>query len=129
LLNCFCGYISNNRTTTYILETNYASLPPLNSLKVTFDRRCSSVKFNPSVFLSDFNIEPTFYPNPTNDLIYIENIQSGTNLQLYNLQGIFLQEWIIKGEQTINLKKYPIGVYFLRYQVENQIFTHKIVKQ
>jgi Secretion system C-terminal sorting domain len=126
---CVCGGISNKGTTTYILETNYTSLPPLNSLKVTFDFRCSSVKFNPSVFLPEFNIQPTFYPNPTNDLINIENIQSGTNLQLYNLQGIFLQEWIMKGEQTISLKKFPIGVYFIRYQIENQSFTYKIVKQ
>lgn len=131
---CYCGYIDKKGyTTTYELATNIKFLPPINSLRVTFDNRCPSIKFSPELFVLSTepqnNSEVTMYPNPTDDSINLENIPINTNIQLYNLQGVFLQEWVFKEKQKISLKSYPSGTYLIKYQISNHTITHKIFKQ
>lgn len=118
---CKCGYIRNNNT-IIDFETKLTKLPPLNSLRIALSNgtlNCPSVKFSPELFV--LSTEPqklneaTIYPNPTDDSINLENIPFNTNLQLYNLQGVFLQEWIFKEKQKISLKSYPCGMYLIKY--------------
>lgn len=134
---CRCGSIPiKEPNTVYEFETKLTKLPPLNTLRVAISNgtlNCPSTKFSPELFV--LSTEPqklneaTIYPNPTDDSINLENIPLNTNLQLYNLQGIFLQEWIFKEKQKISLKSYPSGTYLIKYHVNNQTITNKVIKQ
>jgi hypothetical protein len=134
---CACGGIEINKNNeTNYLDTKITKLPPLNLLRVAMSNgtlKCSSIKFSPELFVlgteQEAINETTIYPNPTNDSISLENIPFNTIVQLYNLQGVFLQELIFREKQKISLKSYPSGTYLLKYQINNQTITHKIVKQ
>jgi hypothetical protein len=133
---CRCGYIPiKEPNTIYELETILTKLPVINSLRVALSNgtlKCPSIKFSQDLLVlsNEESIkQATIYPNPTDDSINLENIPYNTNVQLYDLQGIFLQEWIFHQKQKISLKSYPIGVYLFRYQINNHTIIHKIIKQ
>jgi hypothetical protein len=134
---CRCGSIPTREPDTiYEFETVLTKLPPINSLRVAISNgtlKCPSIKFSPALLVLSNQEEAAkqvkIYPNPTDDLINLENIPYNTNVLLYNLQGIFLQEWVWYQKQKISLKSYPNGTYLLKYQANNQTITHKIIKQ
>lgn len=134
---CLCGVIPiKEPNTVYEFETKLTKLPPLNNLRVAMSNgtlNCPSIKFSPELFVLSTepqnNSEATIYPNPTDDSVNLENIPYNTNFQLYNLQGVLLQEWVFKEKQKISLKSYPSGMYLIKYQVNSQVITHKIFKR
>jgi Secretion system C-terminal sorting domain len=132
---CNCGVIPINQVgKTYELETVLTVLPPLNTLRLSIGpgNFCPSIKFSPELFVlateEEAINELKIYPNPTDDSINLENIPFNTAVQLFNLQGVFLQEWILREKQKISLKSYPLGTYLLKYQIGNQAVIKKIVK-
>lgn len=73
----------------------------------------------------DYNIK--FYPNPTKDCIYFENLPIGSEIQIFDLNGKLLS----KTEQTkVELFDYVTGMYIfdILYQ-GNVIKRGKIIKQ
>jgi uncharacterized delta-60 repeat protein len=73
--------------------------------------------------------EFTLYPNPTKDVFYVKNknINSPITIQVFNSLGmqLFAKE-ISKIENTISLKEYASGVYYVKVSGTNT--THKILK-
>ena len=71
------------------------------------------------------------YPNPTNDLINIDNIQTATTYRLLNTVGsTVLQGTLQKGNNSISIQSLPLGMYILQLTDEEGNKTvKKIVKQ
>lgn len=71
------------------------------------------------------------YPNPTASLIQISNTQTTKNMSLKNMLGqeILNQKLLNQPAVTIDLQGYPVGIYFVTLQSENEIVTRKIVKE
>ncbi len=67
------------------------------------------------------------YPNPTKDILYIENVENISNLKLYDILGNKIELKISKNR--INLSKLNSGVYFLNYTDEGYEIIKKIIKQ
>lgn len=71
------------------------------------------------------------FPNPSKDLIRIENITDKTEYELLDILG----KQVIKRDdlpenKTISIADYPKGIYFIRlYDSRSQVKTYKIIKE
>ncbi len=71
----------------------------------------------------------SFYPNPTQDLIYFENGSTIKEISIYSINGQILKtEHEI--EKYISIEDYPSGIYILRIKTtEGKVFAERIVKR
>ena len=68
------------------------------------------------------------YPNPVNNILYIENA-SGM-ITIYNTIGNKVYEEEINSDNTeIDLSLYNSGIYLLVIKNENQLFKQPIIKE
>jgi len=79
-------------------------------------------------------LEYKVYPNPTRDLfkLSIEPFDNENLMyQLYDLNGILLQDKKIKSEETeISLERFSSSMYFLKVIIDNQeVKVFKIIKR
>jgi len=57
-----------------------------------------------------------YYPNPVISYLNLKNIIDYQQIYLYDLQGKNVGQYQIEGDETqIDLRKYPKGMYFLRF--------------
>lgn len=73
------------------------------------------------------NNQITGYPNPVNDIFYIESEKEISGIILYAITGQVLQVW--EDKNSINLSAYPKGVYLAEIQTALGKNTLKIIKQ
>jgi len=67
------------------------------------------------------------YPNPTNGIVHVDNVdQKIKSIKLYNLQGVFVQEYFMNDFSVSNQAS---GIYFIIIQTDKSTFTNKLVKQ
>ncbi len=78
-----------------------------------------------------------FYPNPFNDIIYIEFSKSldiyrieiinekGTSMKSFMLNSSYNNSVVLQGKELSELSQ---GVYLIRVTAQNQIISHKMVK-
>lgn len=75
------------------------------------------------------------YPNPTNDLLFIRFDQSVTDnvaLSLYDINGRLILNDIYNPntiQNAVNLTNLEQGVYYLKFNVQNNIRTVKVIKK
>jgi len=70
-----------------------------------------------------------FYPNPVKNLLYFTVVEDG-EISICSVDGKkVLEQTAFSGDQPIDLSGLSQGVYFLRYSVNNSLFTVKIVKE
>ena len=86
--------------------------------------------FSEKVGKIQFNI----FPNPTSQTVtvHITNYDDFTvgTLQLYSLNGQFLQQYVINSPQlNVDLSTYSNGVYLLKLRINQQTDVWKIVKE
>ena len=66
------------------------------------------------------------YPNPTSDLIFVENVKSLEKVEIYdligNLKGVHYQE-------VVDISSYSKGVYLLKVISEKGTTLIKVVKK
>ena len=61
--------------------------------------------------------EVAIYPNPTNSLLYLENLPKHNSVKLYNLNGkLLLQEAFKEEKASLDLSQLGKGVYLLELQ-------------
>jgi len=67
-----------------------------------------------------------FYPNPANDMIYLNNA-SGANVQyfVFSSTGQLMQSDYTNG--SISVSDLPAGIYFLQLQTEDGMQVSKLV--
>ena len=100
--------------------------------KVTFNPSCSSVD-TASLNTSTINsiVPVSIYPNPTNNLLQIENIATPTYYSLLSIVGATLQHGVLKeGNNSISLNALPSGMYLLELiDDEGNKTVKKIIKE
>jgi len=76
------------------------------------------------------------YPNPTNNQAFVKVVlqkEQTIDLELYSATGQRLmartEPSMLKGQLEVNLKDYPVGVYFIKVRVGDQIHARKLIKQ
>ena len=89
------------------------------------------IHFIDQTFINQFSETKTFsiYPNPSNGKFSIINYELQiTNIEIIDITGkvIHKSEFVVSNSQFEINKK---GIYFIKAQTENQIFTEKIIIQ
>lgn len=72
------------------------------------------------------------YPNPASDFVTVKlNIHQPVTPQVFDLAGtrIPCRHSYSEGEMTVEVSDLPAGVYVLRYEYNNEVFVHKILKE
>lgn len=70
------------------------------------------------------------YPNPTKDLIIIENLSIPTQINLTDLTGKLVLKQEIKSEKTtINIGHFSQGIYLLQFKSSDNSYSIKVVKK
>ena len=78
---------------------------------------------NPNV--SNFDL--TLFPNPATNQIFIETSVELSNFRVNNIFGQQLKSGKIDNN-WIDIEDIPIGVYFISFEVENELIVKKIIK-
>ncbi|SMD42944.1 Por secretion system C-terminal sorting domain-containing protein [Aquiflexum balticum DSM 16537] len=75
-------------------------------------------------------VKPKIYPNPVNDLLTIDLLNPGAQIELYNTMGQKIDSFLINGNhQKVEMGQLPSGVYILRIKSSNQVWEHfRVVK-
>ena len=67
-----------------------------------------------------------FYPNPSNSMIYLQNVNNGGILSIYNNLGQRIRESKIES-QRININELNSGIYTMQYIIDQKIFVSKLI--
>ncbi len=94
--------------------------------KITYNR-CDYLQVKNDNSISNINI----YPNPTCDVLQIDNIATTTNYKLHNIVGATLQHGTLKeGSNSISLSALPTGMNLLELiDDEGNRMIKKIIKE
>jgi hypothetical protein len=72
----------------------------------------------------------SMYPNPTTGLLYISKSQIGSaKIELTDLNGKLLEKREIEEATTLDLTRYPKGLYLLHFQMNGVQITERIAVQ
>lgn len=74
----------------------------------------------------------TIYPNPTNGLIYLNNLETGSSIALYQIDGSLLRTWTMNETNSImlDLAEFANGIYLVSVRDQNGILrTTKVIKE
>ena len=123
----------------YYLDYTTANHTPLDFTDIEYDGdTLSTSPFNigldigESVDVDEFMVNPIIiYPNPTNDLIRLENDERISFISIYNTLGERLKEWQHRGGQSYNIDHLRNGIYFVKLMDSNNqnIKTVKLYKR
>ncbi|MBK9256515.1 MAG: CotH kinase family protein [Saprospiraceae bacterium] len=97
----------------------------LDFLDVKFNETCTPVSVTDESGL----INPTIFPNPTNDLIYFDKTHfSDFNVIVSNKLGkVVLHRKITNEDKSLSLKHLENGIYFINVGAEEKNCTFKLV--
>ncbi len=70
------------------------------------------------------------YPNPVEKILYIkqDGVLRITKIELYDISGKLLNEWNTE-IKSINMSKFPAGLYFIKLVTKAGVVSKKIIKQ
>ena len=98
--------------------------------------RIRKIAFNPFCWPESLqNITTThtinIYPNPANDILYIDNIKKQTSYRLLSIIGTVMQQGDLKeGSNSIPIHSLPAGMYIVEVtNNEGEKIIRKIIKQ
>lgn len=66
------------------------------------------------------------YPNPANDILYLEKEQKGT-LQFFSTQGRIVYETILNNDSEINVSHLPRGLYLVKLIGDTSVSQQKLI--
>ena len=73
--------------------------------------------------------EFSLYPNPVIDVLKIDGLKPGTDISVYNMNGIMVQNLIAKYKiEKIDFSTLPIGEYIVKAKFNNVIKIKKVIR-
>ena len=81
--------------------------------------------------INTFNVQVNIFPNPANDLIYIE-VKNREGVNEFDFSIInSIGQYVVGGqyEDGINISQIPNGVYFVRIEIQKATIVKRFVKQ
>nr|WP_288834436.1 thrombospondin type 3 repeat-containing protein [uncultured Flavobacterium sp.] len=107
---------------TSIFEIDASLLQETNVVSIETNSDCQGIvsdtfALNPSVLV---------HPNPTSDIVYIENVSKGL-IQVYTNGGALLIEKNAENTKSIDLKGYAAGMYLVKITQGAEIKTFKVI--
>lgn len=85
----------------------------------------NTTDFPPNIHEDKSNIK--IYPNPTANYLNIETKDNIDEINLYNNNGQLIKIHL-NPTKSINLSKYPKGIYYIRIKTNTTTETKKVIK-
>lgn len=100
-------------------------IEPIDSLQTLFDaaKGCWGLGYPLPVHSERMRI----FPNPTNGILHINGMVSGTKYRLFNLQGMTLLSGLLEDDHSIELTALPGGIYLLLIQNEEGVYAERVI--
>jgi hypothetical protein len=74
--------------------------------------------------------EVAVYPNPANDLMYVEMNEKMSEVKFINITGqVIYREPVRSSRHEINVGSFTPGIYVLQVTTDNGLFTKKVKVQ
>lgn len=135
-IQVFTGYAGTSGL-VQVMAKNDCGCGPAKSMSVSHGSGGGSGGGGiPIAGLTDENTKYIIYPNPSNDIIYIDlknqiDAVSGIVIgELFNLQGVSQSKvQIINNKATVNVKNLPKGIYILKIHINDNVETHQVIIQ
>ncbi|BDS11941.1 SBBP repeat-containing protein [Aureispira anguillae] len=116
---------------TYINNETAPFLRPSNSGSYAVEVSNGQCSVRSSCFLLDLNLDLLIYPNPTAGNISINKNHHGEiTAKVYDAIGELIGTALLDDQiTTLDLSRYPSGVYMLVLEHQQGISTHKIIRE
>ncbi len=139
---CGEGYLGQNSGTELFglgtaTEVDYVKVTWLNGAEDIFNNVSANQTLNivegASLSVDEFNATTnvTIHPNPTKGLVTVSNLKEDTVLTVYNILGKkVVTQNISSINNTVNISKYPKGIYLFTFKDKQGLeATKKVVLQ
>jgi hypothetical protein len=114
-------------TFTLVFACNFLSQAQIKTINVTQDTACTVL----NIAAIEPLIETSFYPNPTDGIIYLNNkmtIEESLSVKVFNLNGQLVYRFVVtKNKKLLDVSHLKNGVYMLTYQKEHIKITEKLI--
>ena len=114
------------------LDINVAGTPlniePIDVLETKYNQwKNNNISYCDSISSTEISQKKDveIHPNPTYDLITISNVEQSKKIELFSLNGEFLET--VKSN-TVSLRNYPKGIYILKITFEDRVEELKVIK-
>ena len=111
------GYNSQTLYVAFVNTTYDGFILYLDSIQARIEDPVGNSELN--------SISVKIYPNPTNDFCTISSEKPIKSIKISDFNGRLITTI---EEQTIDLRNYKSGIYFISLNIENQIITKRIIK-
>ena len=72
----------------------------------------------------------SIYPNPTNQLLHIDNLQTNAGYRILSIVGTAIQQGVLRaGSNELNIRDLPPGMYLLEMNEGGKKALYKVAKQ
>lgn len=71
---------------------------------------------------------PRVYPNPVGDVLYLQNVRSGSLVSVYNVQGLLVDQQRLVDDR-LNVADLRPGVYLLNVSSDGNSYQSKFIKK
>ncbi len=115
------SYTQNGEYTIQLITQNYCCTDTL-STEITVEGITG---------IEDLNFKPfQIFPNPVNDFMEIQwSDTKSYHLELYDITGKLLWTKESNLSQTIDFQRFEKGIYILKINAGNSVYTEKVVKE
>lgn len=76
---------------------------------------------------NNIGLQIALYPNPVNDMLYIETDVNIESISVYTIVGQHIQTW--KNQKSINISGYTAGNYFVKITTANGSEVKQVIKK
>jgi hypothetical protein len=107
---------------------SYAAI--ISSTNCSSTTLCTAITVDiPTGILSNRKEKSLVYPNPTNDLLYLQT-SSAVLATLYSFEGKRLDTYHVNGLMSVSLGHLPSGMYFIHFQYDaGELYLTKFIKE
>lgn len=122
----FPWYMGGNQVKFYVRATN-ADATMLNPERAEYEFWTYELPL--SVEPVEMSVSVFIYPNPTNDVVFVQSSSAAQSIQVINGSGAVVMDGLLTNNK-IDVSQLKSGVYFMEIIFENgQKITEKLVKQ
>lgn len=115
-----------NASYTPVASGDYACIITNGCAVDTTD--CVSITVQTTAVDSEFKSMTKVFPNPVNDMLYIDSNEKIQSLKIFSATG---QLMYVANQETksINTASYPSGIYFIQINTTNNVQSIKLIKK
>ncbi len=89
---------------------------------------CDTVSIGTNSGIAEYNSPAiSIFPNPSSGMFKVQGLKANANLFIYNCIGEMVYSVAIpRKDELINASSLPFGIYFLKIETEDKIYTKKL---